>query len=93
FHGHSREDKLFIYNGYVCCTNNDNNVMETRNINDIPHWAKNPEYYEGKKDIVDIKEIKCKIAFLNSCSGIHLKKVYIERNIGFLKAFVLAIQL
>ncbi|MEE5641144.1 hypothetical protein V2N20_07965 [Streptococcus pneumoniae] len=74
FHGHSREDKLFIYNGYVCCTNNDNNVMETRNINDIPHWAKNPEYYEGKKDIVDIKEIKCKIAFLNSCSGIHLKK-------------------
>lgn len=74
FHGHSREDKLFIYNGYICCTNNDNNVMEARSGCDIPHWARNPEYYEGKKDIVDNKEIKCKIAFLNSCSGIHFKK-------------------
>ncbi|HEL0066331.1 TPA: hypothetical protein TUD77_001207 [Streptococcus equi subsp. zooepidemicus] len=71
FHGHSREDKLFIYNGYIC---NDNNVMEARSGVEIPHWAKNPEYYEGKKDIVDTKEIKCKIAFLNSCSGIHFKK-------------------
>lgn len=66
FHGHGREDKLFIYNGYICYPNS---LKADKSDVRLPHWKRDGKYYLDKKSIVNAEDIKCKIAFLNSCTS------------------------